>query len=232
MTQKVAIVTGGSSGIGLELVKRLLAREYAVVSVSRSASKAPSAKNLTQIDGDVGDPDTAERAIQATRGQLDLLVNNAGIWIGKPFTEYSAQDYTQLLNTNLSGFLHMTQHALRVMQRGAQIVNIGTSLSVQPNRATPGALAILIKGGIEAASRALAIEYAAAGIRVNTVAAGIIDTPMHSKGSHDFMKTLSPANRLGTSAEIADAVLYLEAATFVSGEVIHVDGGAHAGKWS
>jgi NAD(P)-dependent dehydrogenase (short-subunit alcohol dehydrogenase family) len=231
---KVAIVTGGSSGIGLELVKRLLARDYHVISVARRASAIADAS--VKIDGDVGSEATAARAVQAALerfGRLDLFVNNAGIFIAKPFTEYNAEEYAQLLSTNLHGFVYSTQHALRAMvpRASGHIVNIGTSLSVQPNAAVPSALAILIKGGIEAASRSLAIEYAKQGIRVNTVAPGIIDTPMHAQESHPFLRQLSPAARLGSPADVADAVLYLDNAPFVSGEIVHVDGGAHAGKW-
>jgi NAD(P)-dependent dehydrogenase (short-subunit alcohol dehydrogenase family) len=169
----------------------------------------------------------------ARYGHLDLLVNNAGIFMAKPFVDYTADDYAALLATNLAGFFHMTQAALRRMapRRSGHIVNIGTSLATQPIAGVPSALPILVKGGIEAATRSLAIEYAPQGIRVNTVAAGIIDTPMHAKASHEALRGLSPAHRIGAPADVTAAILYLDAATFVSGEVIHVDGGAHAGKW-
>jgi NAD(P)-dependent dehydrogenase (short-subunit alcohol dehydrogenase family) len=161
-------------------------------------------------------------------------VNSAGIFLAKPFTDYTPVDYAQLLSTNLAGFFHMTQQALRVMAaaKSGHIVNIGTSLASQPIAGVPSALPILIKGGIEAATRSLAIEYAPLAIRVNTISAGIIDTPMHAHESHEFLKHLSPAQRIGTTAEMAEALLFLEGATFVSGEILHVDGGAHAGKWS
>lgn len=240
MTNKVAIVTGASSGIGLRITQALLGAGYSVVATSRRASSCPdlvASPHLALVDGDVADARTAERAVEETRarfGRLDLLVNNAGIFIAKPFTDYTSDDYDRLLSTNLAGFFHMTQHALRAMLEGpsGHIVNIGTSLAVQPIAGVPSALPILIKGGIEAATRSLAIEYAARGIRVNTIAAGIIDTPMHAPEKHEALKRLTPAHRLGTSAEMAEAVLYLESAAFVSGEVLHVDGGAHAGKWS
>jgi NAD(P)-dependent dehydrogenase (short-subunit alcohol dehydrogenase family) len=240
MGTKVALVTGASSGIGFEIAKALLERGYNVVAVSRTASKQPAladARRFVTVDGDVGEERTAARAVEVARtkfGKLDLLVNNAGIFIAKRFTDYTAEDYSRLLSTNLAGFFHMTQHALRVMEPGksGHIVNIGTSLAGQPIEGVPSALPILIKGGIEAATRSLAIEYSASGIRANTIAAGIIDTPLHPKENHGFLKGLSPARRIGTAAEIAEAVLYLESATFVSGEVLHVDGGAHAGKWS
>jgi NAD(P)-dependent dehydrogenase (short-subunit alcohol dehydrogenase family) len=240
MDTKVALVTGASSGIGLEIARTLLGRGYSIVAASRTASKQPVLAGGTRfvaVDGDVGDERTAARAVEAahtTFGKLDLLVNNAGIFIVKRFTDYTADDYSKLLATNLAGFFHMTQHALRAMEgrNPGHIVNIGTTLSSQPVAGVPSALPILIKGGIEAATRSLAIEYAAHGIRVNTIAAGIVDTPMHPKENHGFLRGLSPAGRIGTPLEIADAVLYLECATFVSGEVLHVDGGAHAGKWA
>jgi len=239
MYTKTAIVTGASSGIGLGIAQALLRRGYNVVATSRHASRTqrldPSAQ-LAFVDGDVGDAATAERAVAAARafGGLDLLVNNAGSFVAKPFTEYTPVDYAGLLSTNLAGFFHMTQAALRVMAgaKSGHIVNIGTSLATQPIAGVPSALPILIKGGIEAATRSLAIEYAPLGIRVNTISAGIIDTPMHASESHEFLKRLSPAQRIGTTAEMADALLFLEGATFVSGEILHVDGGAHAGKWS
>ena len=240
MNGKIAVVTGASSGIGLGIARMLLARGYGVVGTSRHAtsSKALSASpRLALVDGDVGDARTAERVVAEARsrfGRLDLLVNNAGSFLAKPFTDYSAEDYAGLLSANLSGFVHMTQHALREMvkARSGQIVNIGTSLVAQPIAGVPSALPILFKGGIEAATRSLAIEYAGRGIRVNTISAGITDTPMHAKENHQFLSGLSPQNRLANVDEIAEAVLYLESASFVSGEILHVDGGAHAGKWS
>jgi NAD(P)-dependent dehydrogenase (short-subunit alcohol dehydrogenase family) len=240
MSTKVALVTGASSGIGRAIAQTLLGRDYRVTAVSRTASKHPALADATRfiaVDGDVGDEGTAARAVDAALakfGKIDLLVNNAGIFIAKPFTDYTADDYARLLATNLAGFFHMTQRALRAMEggRSGHIINIGTSLASQPIAGVPSALPILIKGGIEAATRSLAIEYAPHGIRMNTIAAGIIDTPLHAQESHAFLQGLSPARRIGTPLEIADAVLYLESATFVSGEVLHVDGGAHAGKWA
>jgi NAD(P)-dependent dehydrogenase (short-subunit alcohol dehydrogenase family) len=239
MNIKVAVVTGASSGIGLHVTQRLISHEYAVVATSRTASTrgilAPSAR-LVVIDGDVGDLDTAKQVVETavTRfGRLDLLVNSAGTFVARPFIEYTRDDLTSLVRTNLHGFFHMTQAALRSMATAGSghVVNIGTSLASQPIAGVPSALPILIKGGIEAATRSLAIEYAARGIRVNTIAAGIIDTPMHAPENHPFLRGLSPAGRIGTTEEIGDAVMYLESAPFVSGEILHVDGGAHAGKW-
>lgn len=239
MGSKVAIVTGASSGIGLGLARRLLDRGYSVVGTSREASrKAPltPSKSLLLVDADVGDAAAAARVVEATLsifGRVDLLVNNAGIFISKPFTEYTDEDFAKLVSTNLAGFFHMTRLALRpmVVQKSGHVVNVSTSLVEQPIAGVPSALPIATKGGIEAATRSLAIEYAGHGIRVNTVAAGIIDTPMSPKEHHGFLRTLSPAQRIGTVDEIADAILYLDGAAFVSGEILHVDGGAHAGKW-
>lgn len=239
METKVAIVTGASSGIGLGITQALLARDYAVVATSRQASRrgtlSPSTR-LVVVDGDVGQADTATRVVAqavARFDRVDLLVNCAGIFIAKAFTEYSAEDYNALLSTNLAGFVHMTQAALRRMvpQRRGHIVSISTSLVDQPIAGVPSALAILIKGGIEAASKSLAIELAAHDVRVNAVAPGIIDTPMHAPANHPALQALSPARRIGSIEDVASAVLYLESASFVSGEVLHVDGGAHAGKW-
>jgi NAD(P)-dependent dehydrogenase (short-subunit alcohol dehydrogenase family) len=239
METKVAIVTGASSGMGLDITQALLARGYAVVATSRNASRrgtlVPSAK-LAIVDGDVGQAETAARVVEqavARFDRVDLLVNNAGIFMAKPFTEHTAADYEALVSTNLAGFVHMTQAALRQMvpQGRGHVVNISTSLVEQPIAGVPSALAILIKGGIEAAARSLAIEYVGRGVRFNTVAPGIIDTPMHAPHTHEALRGLSPSHRIGTVEDVTAAVLYLESAAFVSGEVVHVDGGAHAGKW-
>lgn len=239
MNKKTAIVTGASSGIGLGVTLALLDRGYRVVAVARDPARARQLRtsaDLAIVEGDVGKRTTAERAAAAARdfGGLDLLVNNAGVFMVKPFTDYAEDDFALLMSTNVAGFFHMTQHALRLMTtgKGGHIVNISTSLAMQPVAGVPSALAVLTKGGLEVATRSLAIEYAAQGIRVNTISAGIIDTPMHAPESHEFLRGLSPAKRLGTVREMVDAVLYLDSAAFVSGEILHVDGGAHAGKWS
>lgn len=239
MSSKVAVVTGASRGIGLEVTRALARAGYGVVATARAATREKAlepSERLAVVDGDVALEATAARVFGVAKerfGRVDLLVNNAGIFSAKPFVDYTERDYADLVATNLAGFFHMTQHALRAMVDGGSghVVNIGTSLSTQPIAGVPSALPILIKGGVEAATRSLAIEYAPKGIRVNTVAAGIVDTSMHPKENHPFLAGLSPANRIARPSEIADAILYLESATFVSGEILHLDGGAHAGKW-
>ncbi|HSR67299.1 MAG TPA: SDR family oxidoreductase [Acidobacteriota bacterium] len=236
---RTAIVTGASSGIGLEIARTLLQSGYQVVAnsrrISRSKKLTPS-ENLVLMDGDVSQPETGARLVETARrqfGSVGLLVNNAGVFIPKPFTEYSEDDFQTLLATNLAGFFHVTQPTVAQMisQKSGHIVNISTTLAVQPLAAVPAALPILTKGGLNAVTRALAIELAAQGIRVNAIGAGIIDTPMHDPANHDFLKTLHPIQRLGEVSEISRAVLYLSEASFVTGEVLHVDGGAHAGRW-
>jgi len=236
---KAAIVTGASSGIGLGVTRALLERGYRVVANSRQISRSGAFEETDQlalVDGDVGRLETGGKLVEtAVRrfGSVDLLVNNAGIFISKPFTEYTTEDFERLVSTNLAGFFYAAQPAVAQMarQKSGHIVSITTSLADQPIAGVPAAIPILIKGGLNAATRALAIEYAPQNIRVNAVAAGIIDTPMHKPESHGFLKTLHPIQRLGTVEEVAAAVLYLTDAAFVTGEVLRVDGGAHAGKW-
>lgn len=238
-TKKTAIVTGASSGIGLGLTTALIEHGYRVVANSRKITTAGTLEpsdNLALVEGTIADPHTACRIIETAVqrfGTVDLLVNNAGIFIPKPFTDYTRDDFERLVSTNLSGFLYMTQAAVRQMlQQGAgHVVNITTTLADQPVAGVPASIPVLTKGGLNAVTAALAIEYAQAGIRFNAIGAGIIDTPMHKPETHGFLKTLHPIHRIGNVSEIVDAVLYLTAATFVTGEVLHVDGGAHAGKW-
>ncbi len=238
-TKKTAIITGASSGIGLGLTTALLERGYHIVANSRritaSGTLEPS-KDLALIDGDIADPDTARRIVETAIqrfSRVDVLVNNAGIFIPRPFTDYSREDFERLVSTNLTGFLYVTQAAVRQMlqQEAGHVVNITTTLADQPVAGVPASIPILTKGGLNAVTAALAIEYAHAGIRFNAIGAGIIDTPMHKPETHGFLKTLHPVQRIGRVSEIVDAVLYLSDATFVTGEVLHVDGGAHAGKW-
>ena len=238
-TPQTAIVTGASSGIGLGLTRILLDQGYRVVANSRRISATGAlepAQNLAIVDGDVADPATGAaltRTAVERFGSVDLLVNNAGIFIARGFTDSSAEDYRRLVETNLTGFFHVTQPAVRQMRKqgAGHVVTISTSLVSQPIQGVSAALAILTKGGLNAITRALAIEHAKEGIRFNAVAPGIVDTPMHRPETHGFLKTLHPIERLASVAEVADAVLYLTKATFVTGEVIHVDNNAHAKRW-
>ena len=234
-----AIVTGASSGIGLGLVRALVERGWSVVGNSRRVSSAgtlAASESLALVDGDIADPETAASVVHIAVerfGGIDLLVNNAGIFIAKPFVDYTPEDFEALISTNLRGFFFVTQAAIRQMrtQRRGHVVNITTSLAGQPIAGVSSAIPILTKGGLNAVAAALAIEHAAEGIRVNAVAPGIVDTPMHKPEAHGFLETLHPIRRLGTVEEVAEAVLYLHEAKFVTGQVLHVDGGAHAGKW-
>ncbi len=234
-TRKVAIVTGASQGLGAGIVQAYRDAGYAVIANSRTI--APSRdENLVTVAGDIGDRDTARRIVATAVerfGRIDTLVNNAGIFLSKPFTDYTVEDYAQALHVNLDGFFHITQAVLPRMlqQEGGHIVQITTTLVDQAIAGVPTGLATLTKGGLDAVTRGLAIEYAQKGIRVNAVSPGIIKTPMHAPETHDFLAQLHPVGRMGEIQDIADAVLYLERAAFVTGETLHVDGGQHAGRW-
>jgi NAD(P)-dependent dehydrogenase (short-subunit alcohol dehydrogenase family) len=238
-THKTAIVTGASQGMGAGVAQAFLNRGYSVVANSRNISKThpfAASANLALVDGDIGDPRTAAKIVDTAVskfGRVDVLVNNAGIFIPKPFTEYTTEDFETLVSTTLAGFLYVTQLSVKQMlqQKSGSIVNISTTLVDQPIAGVGAAVQIMLKGALNAVTRALAVEYAKDGIRVNTIAPGVIDTPMHKPETHEFLKGLHPVNRLGEIKEIADAVLFLTDATFTSGEILHVDGGAHAGKW-
>jgi NAD(P)-dependent dehydrogenase (short-subunit alcohol dehydrogenase family) len=231
--QKVAVITGASQGIGAGLVEAYLKLGYAVVATSRTI--APSNDpNLLTVQGDIADPATAERVIAAGLerfGRIDTLVNNAGIFIAKPFTEYTQQDYDAVTGVNLSGFYRMTQLAIEQMltQGSGHVVQITTSLVDHPNSSVASVLASLTKGGLQAATKALAIEYASRGIRSNAVALGTIKTPMHPEEHHEALAALHPVGRMGEVEDIVDAVIFLENAPFVTGEILHVDGGQSAG---
>ena len=232
--RKVAIVTGASQGIGAGLVDGLLAKGYRVVANSRSI-KPSTRQDLVTVAGDIADPEVAKKVVSTAIqhfGRVDTLVNNAGIFIAKPFIEYTAEDFANVMSVNVAGFFHVSQQAAARMlsQRSGHIVNVTTSLVDQPIAGVPAALASLTKGGLDAVTRGLAIEYADKGIRVNAISPGIIKTPMHAPETHDFLAKLHPMQRIGEVKEIVDAVLYLDNAGFVTGETLHVDGGQHAGR--
>ncbi|HWL71026.1 MAG TPA: SDR family oxidoreductase [Geminicoccus sp.] len=233
MEQKVAIITGASQGIGAALVAAYRERGYGVVATARSV-KSGHDPDVLAIAGDIADRRTAGRAVaegMARFGRIDTLVNNAGIFIAKPFTEYSEADYRAAIAVNVSGFFHITQLVMAEMEkRGAgHVVQITTTLAEQANSQVPAMLASLTKGGLNAATRALAIEYALRGIRVNAVSPGIIRTPMHPPETHAALDRLHPVGHMGEIADVVQAVLYLESAPFVTGEILHVDGGQIAG---
>ena len=231
--QKVAIVTGASQGIGAGLLQSFRDRNYRVVATSRSIKPAAGSDVVT-VQGDIGAADTAERVFTTALerfGRVDTLVNNAGMFMAKPFALYSQDDYAAYMSTNVTGFFHMTQRALEVMtkQGSGHVVTITTSLVDQPMSSVPSALASLTKGALAAATRALAIEYAKTGVRINAVSPGIIKTPMHPPEAHQALAALHPLGRMGEVSDVVDAVLYLDGAGFVTGEILHVDGGQAAG---
>jgi NAD(P)-dependent dehydrogenase (short-subunit alcohol dehydrogenase family) len=231
--QKVVIITGASQGIGAELAKGYRDRNYRVVANSRSI-KPSSDPDVLAVPGDIADPRTAEHIVaQALQrfGRIDSLVNNAGIFVAKPFTSYTEEDYASIVAINLGSFFHVTRRvAAEMLKQGSgHIVQITTSLVDHANSSVPSVLASLTKGGLNAATKSLAIEYATKGIRVNAVAPGVIKTPMHGAETHDFLAKLHPVGRMGETRDIVDAVLFLESAAFVTGEILHVDGGQSAG---
>jgi NAD(P)-dependent dehydrogenase (short-subunit alcohol dehydrogenase family) len=237
--KQTAVITGASSGIGLGLARGFLAAGFQVLANSRNVTRSntlTASDDLMLMDGDVGDPSAArsliERAVERF-GTVDVLVNNAGIFVPKPFTEYTAEDFGRVVSTNLAGFFYVSQEAARHMRQngGGHILTITTTLAQQPVAGVTAALTNLTKGGLNSVTRALAIEYAAEGIRVNAIAPGIVDTPMHQPESHDALKRLHPIARLASVEEIVDAALFLVRAPFITGEVLYVDGGAQAGKW-
>jgi NAD(P)-dependent dehydrogenase (short-subunit alcohol dehydrogenase family) len=231
--QKVAIVTGASQGIGAGLAAAFGRAGYAVVATSRSIEPSGTPDVLT-VGGDIADADTAERVVEQALdrfGRVDTLINNAGIFIGKEFTDYTPQDFDAITAVNLAGFFHVTQRVIRqmVVQGGGHVVNITTSLVDHARRGSPSALASLTKGGLAAVVRSLATEYAARGVRVNAVSLGVIKTPMHDSSEYDAIAATHPLGRMGEIDDVVDGVLYLEQATFVTGETLHIDGGQAAG---
>ena len=232
-SQKVAVVTGASQGIGAALVAAYRKLGYAVVANSRTIAPSDDPLVLT-VPGDVAEPGLGARIVEAGLhefGRIDTLVNNAGVFLAKPFTEYTAADYDLVLGVNLRGFFELTQSAAEAMlaRGGGHIVNITTTLADHALSTVPSALASLTKGGLNSVTKSLATEYASRGIRVNAVAPGVIRTPMHPAETHEFLAALHPVGRLGEIDEIVDAVIYLEGAAFVTGEILHVDGGQLAG---
>jgi NAD(P)-dependent dehydrogenase (short-subunit alcohol dehydrogenase family) len=231
--QKVAVITGASQGIGAALVKAYRDRNYRVVATARSMTPS-TVDEVLAVPGDIADRKTAERAISegmARFGRIDTLVNNAGIFIAKPFTQYTEADYAAILGVNIAGFFHITQLAVAEMEKqgSGHVVQITTSLVDHAIAGLPSVLASLTKGGLSAATKSLAIEYAKRGIRVNAVSPGIIKSPMNPVETHAQLAALHPVGRMGEISDIVDAILYLEGAGFVTGEILHVDGGQSAG---
>jgi NAD(P)-dependent dehydrogenase (short-subunit alcohol dehydrogenase family) len=235
--QKTAIVTGASRGIGAGLVEGFLKEGYKVVATSLHASRSLTASpSLTLVDGDIGKQETAAKAVEAAvkySGNVDVLVNNAGIFRTKPFTDFTTEDFNALVSTNLLGFLYITQLTAKQMlkQKSGSIVNITATLVDQPVAGVNASISMMTKGGLNALTRSLAIEYAKDGIRFNAVAPGEVETPMHEQDSKDVLRTFQPMGKIVGVRDIVDAVLYLAKAGQVTGEVLHVDGGAHAGRW-
>jgi len=235
--KKTAIVTGASGGIGAGLVDALLKEGYNVVATSLNASRSSTASpTLVLVDGDIGEQETAATVVEAAInnfGTIDVLVNNAGIYRTKPFIDFTTEDFNALVSTNLLGFLYITQLTVRQMlkQKSGNVVSITAALADQPIAGVNGSVSMITKGGLNTVTRSLAIEYAKEGIRFNAVAPGVVDTPMHKDDPKDFLKTFQPMGRMVEVKDVVDAVLYLAKADQVTGEVIHVDGGSHAGRW-
>jgi NAD(P)-dependent dehydrogenase (short-subunit alcohol dehydrogenase family) len=240
MERKTAIVTGASQGIGAGIVKRFVERDFNVVAnsqrVTQSTEVAPSDR-VALVEGDIGDPGTAAKIVETALSRfrsIDVLVNNAGIFFTKPFTEYTAEDFKSLVSTNLGGFLYVTQLSIKQMlaqKTGGSIVTITAALARNPIRGVTAAVPMITKGGLETITQHLAMEYAKDGIRVNAVAPGVVNTPMHKNTPREVMESLSPMGRPSTVRDITDAVMYLTDAETVTGQILYVDGGAHFGRW-
>jgi NAD(P)-dependent dehydrogenase (short-subunit alcohol dehydrogenase family) len=239
-TQKTAIVTGGSQGIGAGLVKAFLDRGYNVVANSRNITKSgafEASDKLALVDGSIAEAATAAKIAEVAKskfGSIDALVNNAGIFFTKPFTDYTAEDFKSLVSTNVEGFLYVTQLSIKQMlaqKTGGSIVTITAALARNPIRGVTAAVPMITKGGLETITQHLAMEYAKDGIRVNAVAPGVVYTPLHRETPKDVMESLSPMGRPSTVKDITDAVMYLTDAATVTGDILYVDGGAHFGRW-
>jgi NAD(P)-dependent dehydrogenase (short-subunit alcohol dehydrogenase family) len=236
-SNRTAIVTGASQGIGAASVEALLNAGYNVVATSRNINRSSAASsNLVVVAGDIGNKETAAKVVVAAMekfGRIDLLVTNAGIFSTKPFTEFTTDDFNALVSTNLLGFLYITQLAVEQMlkQKSGAVVSITAALADQPIAGVNAAVPMITKGGLNAVIKSLAIEYAKEGIRFNAVAPGIVDTPMHKNDPKEFLRTLQPMGQIARVNDVIDAVLYLAHAGQVTGEVLHVDGGSHAGRW-
>src|SRR5580658_5796859 len=235
--EKTAIVTGAQQGIGAGFVEGFLKEGYNVVATSLKVSQSMTASpRLVLVDGDIGKQETGEKAVGAAIkhfGTIDVLVNNAGIFRTKPFTDFTTEDFNALVSTNLLGFLYITQLTVKQMlkQKSGNVVTISATLVDQPFAGENASVSMITKGGLNAVTKSLAIEYAKADIRFNAVAPGVVDTPLHKNDSQDIMKTFQPMGKIVGVQDIFDAVFYLAEAGQVTGEIIHVDGGAHAGRW-
>jgi NAD(P)-dependent dehydrogenase (short-subunit alcohol dehydrogenase family) len=237
--RKTMIVTGAGQGIGAGVTNALIERGYNVVANSRNITNSalvPS-ERLALVDGNIGEASTAATIVAAATskfGSIDGVVNNAGIFFSKPFTEYTVHDFDLLSETNLQGYLHITQLAVKQMlmqKTGGSVTSITAATVNHPISGVNGSVPMMTKGGLEAITRSLAMEYAKEGIRFNAVAPGIVNTPMHANDSSEFLKSLSPMGEISDIADIVDAIIYLTEARHVTGEVLHVDAGAHNGKW-
>jgi NAD(P)-dependent dehydrogenase (short-subunit alcohol dehydrogenase family) len=231
---KVAVITGASRGIGAGLVEGYRDHGWSVVANAIEMPPSPD-QDILVVEGDISQPATADRiADQALErfGRIDTLINNAGVFVSKPFTDYTAKDYEHVLGVNLTGFFYLTQRAIAEMvQKGSgHVVNVSASVVDRAHSSEPSALASLTKGGIAAVTRSLAVEYATRGIRVNAVAPGVIKTPMHSDQEYEAGAQLAPMERVGEVSDIVDGILYLESAPFITGEILHIDGGQIAGR--
>jgi NAD(P)-dependent dehydrogenase (short-subunit alcohol dehydrogenase family) len=233
-SQKAAIITGGSQGIGASLVAAYRRQGWSVLATARTVQPTADPGVLT-VSGDIADPATAERIVSAALGRfgrVDTLINNAGVFVSKPFTDYTAEDYARVVGVNLSGFFWLTQRVIAEMvkQHGGHVVNISATIAERADSSTPSVLTALTKGGLASATRSLAVEYASRGIRVNAVSPGIIQTPAHPAESYAGLgDRLPPLGHVGQVSDVVSGILFLEASPFITGEILHIDGGQAAG---